>query len=115
VLVYDADCGFCAMSARWLATRFVDDAKVEPWQGLDLADLQLTVENATTAAYWLDGGARWRGHRAIGVALLHCGRPWRWVGRVLLTRPVGWVAAPVYAWVARNRHRMPGGTDRCAL
>ena len=40
---------------------------------------------------------------------------WRPAGRVLGLRPVTALAWPVYRWVARNRHRMPGGTAACAL
>ena len=40
---------------------------------------------------------------------------WRPAGAVLGLRPITALAWPVYRWVARNRHRMPGGTAACAL
>jgi len=26
-----------------------------------------------------------------------------------------WAAWPMYRWIARNRHRLPGGTATCSL
>ena len=36
-------------------------------------------------------------------------------GAVLRVPPVRAVAWPTYRWVARNRHRLPGGTAACSL
>ena len=43
------------------------------------------------------------------------GLPWRMAGRLLALRPVLWLAWPAYRLVARNRHRLPGGTAACEL
>jgi len=43
------------------------------------------------------------------------GRPWRFLGHLLVTPPFSWVAAVGYALVARYRHLLPGGTPACAL
>ena len=40
---------------------------------------------------------------------------WRLAGLVLSRPPVLWLARPVYALVAANRHRLPGGTATCRL
>ena len=40
---------------------------------------------------------------------------WRAVGVLLGLRLTLLVAWPVYRWIARNRHRMPGGTATCSL
>jgi predicted DCC family thiol-disulfide oxidoreductase YuxK len=40
---------------------------------------------------------------------------WRLVGRLIITPPVSWLAGPVYALIARNRHRLPGASDSCRL
>ena len=40
---------------------------------------------------------------------------WRACGRILSLRPVVAVTWPLYRWIARNRHRMPGGTAQCSL
>jgi predicted DCC family thiol-disulfide oxidoreductase YuxK len=109
-IVYDADCGFCTRSARWV------DERPVAWQSLDLAAVGATQEQADSFAGWLEGGRiRALGAPAIAVALRTRGG---W------TRPVGWlfdlpgvrpVAAVVYRMVAANRHRLPGGTEACGL
>ena len=115
-LIYDGDCGFCTSSAAWIQRRLPDEIAVEPWQALDLDELGLTVEDMTSAAYWVDDdGALYRGHLAIAQSLRHARRPWCWVGEVIARPPLRWVPAPVYALVARNRHRLPGSTDACRI
>jgi predicted DCC family thiol-disulfide oxidoreductase YuxK len=109
-IVYDADCGFCTRSARWVDTDPV------AWQSLELADVGATQEQADAAAGWLvDGRIRALGAPAIAAAL---------VARGGWTRPIGWLidlpgvrllAAVGYRIVAANRHRLPGGTAECKL
>jgi predicted DCC family thiol-disulfide oxidoreductase YuxK len=40
---------------------------------------------------------------------------WKAVGVVLQVPPISWLAALVYVVVAKNRHRLPGGTPACKL
>ena len=117
LLVFDGDCGFCTASARWIEARLPSDGpQVEPWQSLELDELGLTEIDVTTAAWWIDDdGARHRGHAAIGRSLMAAGGLWGLVGRLMLVPPVSWLAAAVYAVVARNRHRLPGATDACRV
>jgi predicted DCC family thiol-disulfide oxidoreductase YuxK len=117
VLIFDGDCAFCTTTARWVETRLEPGHPVVAWQALEsLEPFRLTVDDVTTAAWWIDvRGTPHRGERAMGHALLACRAPWPIVGRLLLVPPVCWLAAPIYRWVARNRHRMPGATDACAL
>lgn len=115
MLIFDGDCGFCTSSARWIEARLPDRVEVVPWQTLDLDALGLTEDDVTTAAYWIDDTGTHRGHEAIGRSLMSGGGVWAWIGRVIVTPPISWLAAPVYALVARNRHRLPGSTDACRL
>jgi predicted DCC family thiol-disulfide oxidoreductase YuxK len=116
MLVFDGDCGFCTSSARWIEARLPDTVAVAPWQSCDLDELGLTESDVTTAAYWIDeGGVAHRGHRAIGRALLRAGGFWGFVGRLLITPPVSWLAIPVYALIAKYRYKLPGATDACRL
>ena len=115
LLVFDGDCGFCTRSARWIQRRLPDGVRVESWQVLDLDDLGLTVDDVTGAAWWLSPAQPRpaRGHEAIGWALAAAGGAWGTVGRLIVRRPGSWLARPVYAVIARNRHRMPGGAPAC--
>ena len=118
VLVFDGDCAFCTSSARVVAGRLrrsPADFAVEPWQHLDLAALGLTEARCVEAVQWVGAdGEVAGGEAAIGRALL-ASRPWvRPVGALLLLPGVRAVAGVVYRWVARHRHRLPGGTPACS-
>lgn len=118
VLVFDGDCAFCTSSARLLAARLrrsPTDFAVEPWQHLDLDALGLTPQECSEALRWVGADGRHdHGEGAVGRALL-ASRWWvRPVGALLLLPGVRAAAGVVYRWVARNRHRLPGGTPACA-
>jgi len=116
LLIFDGDCSFCTSSAQWLEHRLPSTAHVEPWQRLDLATFHLTERDVSTAAYWVDeGGRSHRGHRAIAKALAAAGGRWKAVGIVLQIPPLSWIAALGYVVIAKNRHRLPGGTPACKL
>ena len=116
-LIYDADCGFCTRSARWLAGPRSDRVRIIPWQAIpDLAALGLREADVNTRAYWQeDTGALRPGSEAIAAAMVARGGPAAAVGRVIATPSVAPVAASVYRWVADHRHQMPGSTDACRL
>ena len=115
-LIFDGDCSFCTSSAHWIGHRLPPTVHVDPWQRLDLAALGLTERDVTTAAYWVDEHGRpYRGHRSIAKALVAAGGAWRVVGVVLQIPPISWIAAVAYLVIAKNRHRLPGGTPACKL
>lgn len=117
-LVYDADCGFCTRSARWIESHLPGGSalRVSSWQEADLPALGLTPAEGMAAAWFVEaGGSRRRGHLAIAAALVAVGGVWGPVGRVIASRLMSWPATRVYACVARNRHRMPGGTPTCRI
>jgi predicted DCC family thiol-disulfide oxidoreductase YuxK len=117
VFVYDGDCAFCTSCAQFIERRIPTGAKVVPWQFADLDALGLTVAQCEQAVQWVgpDGGSA-AGPDAIAELLRDSrGRGWRWLGRMLALPPVRVLAWPAYRWVARNRHRLPGGTAACAL
>jgi predicted DCC family thiol-disulfide oxidoreductase YuxK len=114
--VYDGDCAFCTSCARFIERRIPTTAQVLPWQFADLDALGLTVEQCEQAVQWVaPDGRTVAGPDAIAELLRDSRFAWRTVGRALGWRPVRRLAWPAYRWVARNRHRMPGGTAACAL
>ena len=117
LLIFDGDCGFCTRTALWIERRLPPEARVEPWQSLDLASLGLTEADVNTAAWWQahDGAQPVRGHTAVGQSLIAAGGLWKPIGWLIAHPPVGWIARLAYALVARNRSRMPGATDSCRL
>jgi len=115
--VYDGDCAFCTMCARFIERRIHTGAVVIPWQWADLDALGLTRAQCVEAVQWVPsgGGQTSAGPVAIARLLRSSGPLWRLAGRVLGLRPVTALAWPAYRWVARNRHRLPGGTAACAI
>lgn len=115
--VYDGDCAFCTSCARFAQRWVPSQAVIVPWQFADLAGLGLTEPECQGAVQWVAPGAPapLAGPDAIAALLLTSHRGWRLVGRLLAIRPVRALAWPAYRWVARNRHRLPGGTATCAL
>ncbi len=114
LLVYDGQCGFCIRSARWIEARLPTGARVEPWQSLELGELGLTRRDVEAAVWWIDdrgpGAMRSRGAEAIGRSLVASGGVWAAAGRLIIHPPLCWLARPVYALVAANRHRLgPSG------
>jgi predicted DCC family thiol-disulfide oxidoreductase YuxK len=116
MLIFDGDCSFCTSSAHWIRHRLPATVPVEPWQRLDIDAYGLTVRDVTTAAYWVDEDGRLhRGHRSIGKALVAAGGGWKAVGALIQVPPISWLAALVYALIAKNRSRLPGGTPECKI
>ncbi|MFE9959385.1 thiol-disulfide oxidoreductase DCC family protein [Micromonospora sp. NPDC005299] len=114
--VYDGDCAFCTRCARiierWIPTR----ARVLPWQFADLDALGLTAAECEEAVQWVGAdGVRAAGPDAIARLLGDSNPLWRTAGAGLRFPPVRAAAWPAYRWVARNRHRLPGGTAACAV
>lgn len=119
LLVYDGDCGFCTRSALWIRARLPAEARVEPWQSLELEDLGLSRADTEASVWWLEPGmsgpGRWRGSAAIGRSLVAAGGAWRVIGLLIVHPPLRWLARPAYALIAANRHRLPGSPASGAM
>ncbi|WP_354643503.1 thiol-disulfide oxidoreductase DCC family protein [Kitasatospora camelliae] len=129
VLVFDGDCGFCTTCVVW-AERYprasLSSAGWEavPYQRADLAALDglaggrglVTRERAEREVLWVTPAGRvYGGAQAAARLLMRSGGAWAYAGGALTLAPVRPVADAVYRWVARHRHRLPGGTPACAL
>lgn len=119
VLVYDGDCAFCSSSVRWAQRRVRRLARAVPHQHFDddaLRVLGLDRQACTTAVQYVGADGRVHGaERAVAEVLRDAGGVWRVFGTVLALPLVRSVAGVVYRWVARNRHRLPGGTPACSV
>lgn len=112
-MIFDGKCGFCTRTAGWLR-RLDRRDRIEfvPYQRPGVLEpAGLSVEQAATEVWWIGSeGARCGGAAAVNAALsaaLGVRLP-SWLYAV--TRPV---QDRVYAWVAANRHRLPGVTPHC--
>ena len=111
LLIYDGECGFCRRWAQWARARLPSHVRIEPWQALELKALELTRQEVETAVCWLEddrvrGSTRCQGAEAIGRALLTANGAYKVMGRLILRPPMCWMARPVYAIVAANRHHL---------
>lgn len=113
--VFDGDCAFCTKAAEFLEQHVRTTAKVIPWQWADLDALGVTQDQAEAAVLWIESDYLKAGPDAIAVLLRRAQWYWKPFGWVLSLKPVSWLAWPVYRLVARNRHRLPGGTAACSL
>ena len=117
VFLYDGDCAFCSTCARFIERRMRTGAQVVPWQFTDIAALGVSQEaTPKQAVQWIDA------HGVSGRSGRDCRAAARC--RLLLATarrgaryPSGAVGSRgrLYRWVARNRHRLPGGTASCSL
>lgn len=116
LLVFDGDCAFCTTSVNALERILPAFPPKYPWQWLDLDELGLTVNDVTTYAWVVTPTHQYAGHLAFS-ALLRAqkGAGWRFLGHLIATPPISWIAALAYRAIATNRHRLPGGTPACAL
>jgi predicted DCC family thiol-disulfide oxidoreductase YuxK len=120
LLVFDGDCAFCTSSATWIARRLLrpsgPNAQLVPWQFSDLDALGTTRERAQTEVLWFAGdGQVYGGAEAFSRWLRFRGGGYGVLGTAMALPLIRNLAAVVYRLVARNRHRMPGGSPACAL
>lgn len=117
VLIYDADCSFCERVAQLGRRTLPAMPETLGYQFADLDSYGLTEEQTRHAIFLVrPGAAPARGHLAVGAILLDQPRfGWRVLGGLLTTAPMSWAAAGAYWLIARNRHRMPGGTAACKI
>ncbi|MEU9128187.1 DUF393 domain-containing protein [Kitasatospora sp. NPDC048540] len=129
VLVFDGDCGFCTTCVNFAeryprATLASGGWSAVPYQFADLAALDrraggrglVTEERAGQEVLWVTPtGEVYGGAQAAARLLLRSGGAWAYLGGFLTLAPVRPLAAAVYRFTARNRHRFPGGTAACAL
>lgn len=115
VLLFDGDCAFCTLCAA-KAEKWLRLMHVEPWQFADLDALGVSQQQCESALQWIDvdGGVS-SGHIAISAAMRSRGAMWGVAGRVLRWPVVTQLASLTYQWVAKNRHRLPGGTAACEV
>lgn len=115
--LFDGDCAFCSTCARWLTAHVPTPVAIEPWQWVELEPLGVVVDEVDVAVVLVDVRLEHTaGPEAIaGLLRSSTSGAWRMVGRVLGSRSALVVAWPGYRWIARNRHRMPGGTAQCSL
>ena len=115
-VIYDGDCGICTRLAGFARRRLRPDAEVRASQELELGRYGVTEAECAEALQYVTADGRGYAAQDAVARLLLASRPWwRPAGLVLLLPGVNALAGVVYRWVARNRYRLPGASDACAV
>jgi predicted DCC family thiol-disulfide oxidoreductase YuxK len=116
LLVFDGDCAFCSSSVRAGQRLIGRMPNVVAYQFADLPSLGLTPEECAAAVRYVARDHHvYAGEDAVAALLLGAGRGWWFLGALIRVPGIHWLAGVAYRWVARNRHRLPGGTPACSL
>lgn len=117
IVIFDGDCGFCTKSVTVIFRHVRPRAEAVRYQQLDLARFEVTEARARHEVLWArpGGPVECGGVQAFAKLLRTGRRPWPLAGRLLALIPIRWIAHGVYRLVANNRHRLPGGTEACAI
>ena len=116
LLVFDGDCAFCTSAVQWAERVLPVFPRTSPWQWLELDDYGLSQADVTEYAWVVTSRHQYAGHLAASALLrMQPSFGWRFLGHLLATPPLSWVASVAYRCVANNRHRLPGGTPACAM
>lgn len=114
LLIYDGDCAFCKNSLR-LAIKYLPDLpRYAAYQKLNLESVGLALSQAQAQVWLIDGSKKLGGHLAVAWMFSHQKNlGWKFIGGLI--KFFSPISALVYAWVAKNRHRLPGGTKECSI
>lgn len=115
LFIFDGDCSFCSSSARLLERMTRGRLDIQPYQFLDLEKSGVKLEDAQAAVQFLNAESRYSGARAIAEALVRSKTIWSIVGWFIKAPVILSFAELIYLWVAKNRHRLPGGTPACQV
>jgi predicted DCC family thiol-disulfide oxidoreductase YuxK len=118
-LIFDGDCSFCTSTTNFVLKQFKKVNRpltATPWQFADLASFGLTESQVAEKVYLIEDGQKYAGHECFARLLRLHGNPlYRFASWLMLTAPIAPISAACYSWVAKNRHKMPGGTPACAM
>lgn len=114
-LIYDGDCAFCTLWVNRLEKALPAFPPTRTSQSISLDDFALSANDVARFAWYITPTHQYAGHLAAS-ALLRAQprRGLRFLGWLIATPPLSYVAAGVYAFVAKFRGKLPGGTATCA-
>lgn len=115
LFVFDGDCAFCSSAMRLLVAMTKSRTPHSPFQWLDLEQLGIRPEAAQSAVQYQRDGEILQGARAIAQYLIDSKTIWASAGWLMRAPVILSFAELIYDLVAKNRHRLPGGTPECKL
>lgn len=116
VFYYDATCGLCVRSARWVQA--VDRRGRVQFLALDspgaLAALGITQQQAQATAWVMRGTERLRGAGAVNAVLdALVSAHFRGFSAIYRVPGIRFLEDRAYRWVAEHRHLFPGARSWC--
>ncbi|MGB3413951.1 MAG: DCC1-like thiol-disulfide oxidoreductase family protein [Microbacteriaceae bacterium] len=116
ILIFDGDCAFCTSSIGIMGRLFDNNPEYLPFQFAELETFGLTVEDCEKRIWLIDRKRQYAGHRALARLLqLQPQFAWRFLGFFMVLPLINIVSFGIYAFVARFRHLLPGGTPACQM
>ena len=116
LLVFDGDCGFCTTTANWIVRHSSVAVSATPYQWTDLEPLGLTRDEAEAKVQLVWDGLIYSGHNCFAKLLMIQRNPLiRLVGWIVNSNAFNGISSRGYDLVAKNRHKLPGGTPACKL
>ncbi|MGW9081519.1 thiol-disulfide oxidoreductase DCC family protein [Streptomyces kronopolitis] len=117
LLAYDGDCGFCQNVISRISAPSRPAMSAVPWQFLPEETTRPHSDRLNREVLLLqDGRVLAAGAKALaGYMRASPTRLYRIAGTVIVLPGVSQGANVIYRWVARNRHRLPGGMLSCGL
>ncbi|MFD1714279.1 thiol-disulfide oxidoreductase DCC family protein [Amnibacterium flavum] len=114
VLIFDGDCSFCTSCVDFLADNLPAMPAAVPYQRADLSGYGISEAEAEARVWLVTPDRHYSGAGAVSALLRHQPEPaLRFVGWLLQTPPLSWLADAGYAVVSPLRHILPGGTPAC--
>lgn len=114
VLIYDGDCAFCNRSLEFGLRHLRWFPAARPFQEISTDDFGLTSSHVEQSIWLVSNDQKLAGHKAAAwilrqqKSILH-----RALGVLILAG--GPLSALAYRLIAKNRHRLPGGTAACEI
>ncbi len=115
MFIFDGDCAFCSSAARVMRKMTREITPIRPYQKLDLFALGLSEELTSKAVYYVRDGKYLVAADAIAQLLIDSKTPYMLFGFTLKLPIIKTLARNVYYWIAKNRHRLPGGKPECKM
>ena len=114
VLIYDGDCAFCTLWVNRLRSWLPAFPQALTSQSINRDDYGLSEDDVANYAWYMTPQHQYAGHLATSALLRAQPKLWlRILGALLAIPPISWLAAGVYHFIARYRHKLPGGTPAC--
>lgn len=120
ILIYDGDCQFCRLSLDFGIRHLANFPEFVAFQRVEPSNYGLTLDQVASQIWLVEitptKGKAIGGYLAVAHILLD--QPefyWKWLGFVMKTPPFSFLADKTYKWIAKNRHRLPGGSKTCKI